>query len=266
MKKKNFGEKITSMVLGVLKIQEQEDREEKEEKGMPDLLQELYDGMKESQSSVTMTMALVALKRKKLRELVNKQDAMKAQAVEMEQKGRGDLAKKLIAESINLDNAIEAATTELQGLDAQAKNEIIHFRELEKKAEIYKAKIQEAQQLDRFNKIRERVTSTTGQFNDSVLSNIGKKIEKIELKNAQLASSIALNAGKTESIMLDSEVQSALIHDRVEAEYLLLQAEVLSKEASPANEATRQIEHKPADKAKSLLDAPAFDGILTQKY
>jgi len=261
-------QRISGIVLSVLKLNNDSDSgmEGKDDKPLAGLLQELYDGMVDAKNSVTYSMAMVAMKRKRLREMVEKQDGIKAQAKHFEGQGKSEMAKRLLGQVLVMDESIALAANELEAMDAQAKTEIVHFKELERKAEVYETKIQAAEQLERFNKLREQVSSTVTEFDTSVLSQMDRRIEKIELKSAQLAAGAALNAEAVEDMILDQEVQYSLAEEKLDKEFALLQAEVKagSKEL-PTAETMILLEHKPADRARDLLGKPAFDGILVPR-
>ncbi|MCK5606046.1 hypothetical protein KAR91_29375 [Candidatus Pacearchaeota archaeon] len=259
-KKRSF----TSIALSVLNLKQQEEEQDDDEKKMPELLRDLYDGMKASEDATTMTMALVGQKRVALRKLVEKQDGLKAKAIAMERENRGDLARNYVAQYTRLDSEIERVMGEVGVLDVQATNEIAHFQQLEKDADRLKSEIARAEQVDVFNKIRQRVSNTSSGFSESVVAQIERKVEKIDLESAQLAAKAVLNSGDVESLMFDHEADQILADQELEIAYLELQEEAKSSSELPEGEKSKILE-APVDKARQLLNAPAFSGVLRRK-
>lgn len=229
------------------------DRKKVKNGSMADLLNELYDDLRDAENSVTMSMALVAQKRMDLRKKIDQQTALKKKAKEMKDRGENTIAKSLLGQALSFDPAIEQASKALENLDLQAKNEILRFKELQKKVELYKDEIKRAEQLDRFNRIQERVDSTSSEFTESAMGKIESRIEEIELRSAQAAAKLALNADKTERIIMEQQADSILLDDRLNEEFELLGVEP---------EEAKLLGESPSEKAKKLLDAPAFDGVL----
>lgn len=222
---------------------------------MSDLLNELYNDLREAENSVTMTMALVGQKRMDLRKKINQQEALKNKAKEMKSKGEENLAKSLLSQALNFDSVIEQLTESLKNLDLQAKSEIVRFKDLQKKVDLYKDEIKRAEQLERFSKVQERMNKASSEFAESAIGKIESRIEEIELKSAQAAARLALNADKTEQMVFEQQADSILLQDKLDKEFELLGND---------SDEVKLLEDSASEKAKKLLESPAFDGILTK--
>ena len=253
--------KILNIILGILNLNDAEKTENS--KKMPTLLQELYDSLIACENNTTMSMALVGQKRLSLRKLVDKQNRLRDNAKKMEISGYADKAKAFLKQAVEMDEEIERITEEVLTLDSQAKNEIIHFRSLEKDVERLKGEIKRADSLEKFNTIRERVSQTSGKFNQSIVAQIETYVEETELKSAQLAAQMVLDGNSTEDFLLNQEADQLIMEERLNDEYKKLQIEINNTNSPETNE-TKLLE-APADRARKLLNQPAFDGILLKK-
>lgn len=250
---------IIQVVSRALNLQVEEEQDDKSEKSMPELQRELLAELREAENAVTLSMAQVGHKRMGLKRLVGKHSQLKSAAVMAEQKNRGDLAKKLLGESLRLDQEIGARTDELQAMDLQVQNEMAAFRALERKVDQLKADIQRAGQLEKFNRIRNRVSTVSGEINESVVAQIQERVEKVELESAQIGAKELLK--KDASVDADAalaEAEALLANDDLDSAYQLFQAEVKELPEGEGGEPKR-IESA-ADKAARLLDEPAFGG------
>lgn len=251
--------KILNIILEILNLNEKDRNAKKTEnsKKMPTLLQELYDSLIACENNTTMSMALVGQKRLSLRKLVDKQNLLRENAKKMESSGHVDKAKAFLKQAVGMDQEIERITEEVLTLDDQAKNEIIHFRNLEKEAERLKSEIKRADSLEKFNVIRKRVSQTSGKFNQSIIGQIENYVEETELESARLAAQIVLSGSSADDFLLNQEADQLILEDKLNDEYKKLQMETRNTEGNET-----KLLGAPADRARKLLDQPAFDGIL----
>jgi|GEM_PF-2708826 len=263
--------RIAKILLAALNLKESEEKEMKKkdpkEMSMPELLQALFEDMRQSEDNVTLAMAQVGLKRDELANLLEEQEALMRQAEAHEKAGRAPHAKALIADALALEKRITDCSKQLEAQDQNAQNEIVNFRNLEKEYENLREKAVDVQRQKPFIDLISRTNSTLEQFSSAVRQEIEGRLGQHNLSLAQQAARVALRSDDLQQKVVRQEGRRILEEEQIEQAYQQMrerlsapvEVEVLLEEGS------RPRLESPTDRARKLLEAPAFGGLIEPK-
>ena len=255
--------KITKILGAILNLRGEEEKMQKEPEKMtlPQLLQSLFGQMKRAEDNVTLAMAQVGLKRQELASLLAEREDWMNQAEAHERAKRQEHAKAALSQALAQDKRISECTEQLGTMDSMAQQEIQNFRELERNYQAKKSQVRQAEMLKPFNQMISRMNNTVDQFDDAVRREIDDRLNQQKLAIAQQVSRIALKTDGLREQSLLREGRQLLEEDQLDREYRQLQERVLQPELLPEEEESEKLD-SPAERARKLLEAPAFGGLI----
>lgn len=263
--------RFAKILLAAFNLKESEEKEMKKkdpkDMSMPELLQALFNDMRQSEDNVTLAMAQVGLKRDELANLLEEQEALMKQAETHEKAGRPTHAKALIADALALENRISDCSKQLEVQDQNAQNEIVNFRNLEKEYENLRQKAVDVQRQKPFTDLIARTNSTFEQFGSAVRQEIEGRLGQHNLSLAQHAARIALHSEDLQQKIVRQDGRRILEDEQIEQAYQQMRERIstpVEVEVLPEEESRPQLE-SPTARAKKLLEAPAFGGLVEPK-
>ena len=252
-----------TILKGLLNISDKPDKKDKVVESMPTLIQDLYTDMRAAEESVTLSMANVGQRRMRLKSVLKTLDQKKAETKTLIENGEEELAQAYYhSDVLPLESEVEHLMGQIETLDAQTAEELERFRDFEIKAVEAKDKLREAEQIERFAKVTERMaeTNTSYQNSSGAFAKIDAHIEKIEFRAAKATAKMALhNHGEVQTDPKAREARALIAESKNSGKFLSFKSEMKSITDGDMTSTST------SDKAKKLLAAPAFNGALHKK-